>query len=290
MRCTVGVAMGVRRRGGDAVSRRDEAECAENATYNVGQLVSALGIPRSTLLYYESLGIVSPHHDESSGYRSYNNEDVYRLMSCVMLKNLGVSPKDIDDLLDDEPFSAQHFDRYIDMAHRKVAYHQAQVENLVELRTMVENLGKVWIEEVEPYYICFDETQTGYRDYPSNEALDLLLENLPVSGLGARFQDDFFDISLPARWGRTVAVRLAHLVPGLPEGLDVIGGCRCVCTFHHKDDTMRLSSVSSTSRWRIRAYLEDHGLKVAGNAFVPYLFFTGKGCCIKICLPIEPLD
>ena len=262
--------MDVRRRSGDAGGRRDEAECVENATYNVGQLVSALGIPRSTLLYYESLGIVSPHHDESSGYRSYSNEDVYRLMSCVMLKNLGVSPKDIDDLLDDEPFSAQHFDRYIAMARRKVAYHQAQVENL----------------EVEPYYICFDETQTGYRDYPSNEALDLLLENLPVSGLGARFQDDFFDITLPARWGRTIAVRRAHLVPGLPEGLDVIGGCRCVCTYHHKDDAMRLSSVSSTSRWRMRAYLDDHGLKVAGNAFVPYLFFTGKGCCIKICLPV----
>ena len=264
-----------------------ESPRVEDATYSVGELVSALGIPRSTLLYYESLGIVQPAHDETSGYRSYTNEDVYRLMECVMLKNLGVPPKDVNELLDNEPFSIQHFDRYIDMARRKIAYHRAQEENLIEMRSMVENLGKVWVEEVEPYYICFDATETGYSGYPSSDALDLLLENLPVSGLGARFQNDFFDITLRARWGRTIAVRLAHLVPGLPEGLEVCGGCRCLCTVHHKTDVMRLSSATSTSRWRMRDYLDQHGLEAAGNAFIPYMVLLGKGCYIKICLPIR---
>ena len=291
-------AIGMRRRGNGAGTRATGNNAARGAErgagqepgdprYSVGDLVSALSIPRSTLLYYETLGIVQPLHDEASGYRSYTNEDVYRLMNCVMLKNLGVSPKDIDDLLDSQPFSPHHLDDYLAITRRRIAYHQAQAESLEALRFMAENVGKVWVEDVEPYYICFDTTETGFGSYPSNEVLDLLLENLPVSSLGARFQDDFFDITQRAQWGRTIAVRHARLVPELPEGLEVCGGCRCLCTIHCKDDAMRLSSDTSTSRWRMHTYLEEHGLRVAGNAFIPYLLFTGKGCCIKICLPVE---
>lgn len=273
--------------GGVGNTGGGRAEEPTSPRYSVGDLVSALGIPRSTLLYYETLGIVRPVHDETSGYRSYANEDVYRLMGCVMLKNLGVPPKEVNGLLDSQPYSPQHLDDYLAIAHQRIAYHQAQAESLEELQFMMENVGKMWVEDVEPYYICFDTTETGYGDYPSNEALDLLLENLPISNLGARFQDDFFDITRRARWGRTVAVRHAHLIPGLPEGLEICGGCRCLCTIHHKDDAMRLSSSASTSRWRMRAYLESHGLRAAGNAFIPYLLFTGKGGCIKICLPVK---
>lgn len=265
--------------GGDANELQD--------TYSVGTLVSVLGIPRSTLLYYESLGIVRPHHDSASGYRSYTNEDVFRLIDCIMLRNIGIQPKAIDDYLDDEPFSDERLDEYIGMVDRRIAYCQAQRERLVALRSLVGHIGDIGVADIEPYYIWFDGTEVGYKGFHGNEALDLLLENLPVANLGAVFQDDFFDITLRARWGRTVPVRYAHLIPDLPEGTRTVGGCRCLCTVHHKDDLVNLSTPQSTSRWRIRDYLGCHGLKVVGNAFVPYLVHTGKGGSFPICLPVE---
>jgi len=48
-------------------------------TYTVGRLGELCGISRSTLLYYDSLGLLSPSGRSPSGYRLYSEADRARL-------------------------------------------------------------------------------------------------------------------------------------------------------------------------------------------------------------------
>ena len=76
------------------------SETPWDETYSVGEVASALGIPRSTLLYYETHGIVRPSQADETGYRAYATPDLVRLMGGVILKNAGVRPRDMDAVLD----------------------------------------------------------------------------------------------------------------------------------------------------------------------------------------------
>ncbi len=43
---------------------------------SIQQMVIATGLSAHTLRYYERIGLIQPGRDHSSGYRSYNEQDV----------------------------------------------------------------------------------------------------------------------------------------------------------------------------------------------------------------------
>ena len=209
--------------------RADAVHSSDVPLYSTGDMTSALGISRATLLYYESHGAVAPNKDEKTGYRSYTNDDVQRLMCGVMLKNLGMRTGDLTDYLSDDPFTAERFAVYNESVRHKISYCQAQLECLERLQRMHDATGTLWVEEIEPFYICYDASELGYEDYPDTGALDLLLRNMPIGSVGAQFDGDLFDIGLRPRWGRTVAVRHADLIPGLPHKASMSWVDACAC-------------------------------------------------------------
>ncbi len=66
----------------------------------VGKLAKRFGLSRSTLLYYERLGLLSPSARSASGYRIYNKEDGIRLRKIKTYRNAGLSLEAIGNLLD----------------------------------------------------------------------------------------------------------------------------------------------------------------------------------------------
>ena len=273
--------------GGAMAKRADAVHSSDVPLYSTGDMTSALGISRATLLYYESHGAVAPNKDEKTGYRSYTNDDVQRLMCGVMLKNLGMRTADLTEWLSGDPFTAERFAVYSESVRRRISYCQAQLECLERLQRMHDATGTLWVEEIEPFYICYDASELGYEDYPDTGALDLLLRNMPIGSVGAQFDGDLFDIGLRPRWGRTVAVRHADLIPGLPEGLDVMGGCLCLCAAKFEREILVPNNDETTVRWKMRDYLESHGLRVAGRAFCPYALPSGEGVRYLLCLPVD---
>lgn len=71
----------------------------KNPAMNIGQLAKQAGISRSTLLYYDSIGLLRPSGRSGANYRKYTAEDAGRLEKIRMYRQLGLSTGDIGRIL-----------------------------------------------------------------------------------------------------------------------------------------------------------------------------------------------
>lgn len=65
----------------------------------VGRLARRFGLSRSTLLYYDRIGLMSPRARSGAGYRLYSEEDVARLEKILLFREVGLPLEAIGTLL-----------------------------------------------------------------------------------------------------------------------------------------------------------------------------------------------
>lgn len=65
----------------------------------IKEVEQILEISRATVRFYEKEGLVNPSRGEN-GYRDYSNEDVEKLRKIVILRKIGMSVEDINDVFD----------------------------------------------------------------------------------------------------------------------------------------------------------------------------------------------
>ncbi|AOT69529.1 MerR family transcriptional regulator [Geosporobacter ferrireducens] len=70
--------------------------------YKIGDLVKKFNISRSTILYYDKLGLLKPTVREHNNYRLYDQQEVIKLGKIVMYRESGISLKDMQKLLEAE--------------------------------------------------------------------------------------------------------------------------------------------------------------------------------------------
>jgi len=68
-------------------------------TFSISKLARAFSLSRSTLLYYDRIGILKPSGRTGSGYRSYSQRDYHRLARICNFREAGLSLKDILNVL-----------------------------------------------------------------------------------------------------------------------------------------------------------------------------------------------
>lgn len=68
--------------------------------YTIGTLAKLSGLSRSTLLYYDSIGLLVCQHRSSAGYRLYTEADKQRLLTVLQYRDAGLSLEQIAELLD----------------------------------------------------------------------------------------------------------------------------------------------------------------------------------------------
>lgn len=66
----------------------------------VQELIDRLGLTRRAIRYYEEKGLIQPKKDEANGYRHFNEEDVVKLQSIIMLREVGMPVAEIGQLFD----------------------------------------------------------------------------------------------------------------------------------------------------------------------------------------------
>ncbi len=71
-----------------------------NGEWTVGELARASNLSRSTLLYYDRLGLLKPTDRTSANYRVYDQADLDRLEQICFYRNMGIPLKQIGQLLD----------------------------------------------------------------------------------------------------------------------------------------------------------------------------------------------
>ena len=261
--------------------------------YTIRDITLTLHVSRTTLLYYEEQGIVKPVRDEETGYRYYSDADLFRLVSCKLLKNIGVPLKELADRLDNDPFTPQNFKDYERILGERMAYCEAQKECLARLMDLPSLVGTTEVVDIEPHYIDFDAAEVGYSRFASDEGLDSLVEAMPIGALGCVFLGGRDDGWRPERRGRTVPVRFAYLLSGLSNTMDIIGGGPCVRTVissasvYHEDGRPSESQEREEAFARLDAYLDERGLVAAGDVFCPYCLPSEQGFIVPFCQPIE---
>ena len=67
--------------------------------YTIKQLCIKSGLSRSTLLYYDSLSLVSPASRSDANYRLYSDDDLKRLERVCIYREAGVSLGEIGQIL-----------------------------------------------------------------------------------------------------------------------------------------------------------------------------------------------
>ena len=67
--------------------------------YTIGQLAKRFSLSRSTLLYYDSIGLLSPSGRSDSNYRLYSETDIGRMEKIAQYRETGLSLEAIAKLL-----------------------------------------------------------------------------------------------------------------------------------------------------------------------------------------------
>ncbi len=66
----------------------------------IGKLAQAAGVTTKTIRYYEQLGLIEAPRRSASGYRLYSPDMQHRLTYITQAKRLGLSLREIQELLD----------------------------------------------------------------------------------------------------------------------------------------------------------------------------------------------
>ncbi len=67
---------------------------------SIGKLGARFGLSRSTLLYYDRIGLLSPSERAPNGYRCYSDAEAERLAKICTYRKAGLSLSDIGRILD----------------------------------------------------------------------------------------------------------------------------------------------------------------------------------------------
>lgn len=68
-------------------------------TYTIGQLAKSVGVPISTVRYYERAGLLKPEARTGSNYRVYSQQSLERLQFIRSAQAVGLSLDDIAQML-----------------------------------------------------------------------------------------------------------------------------------------------------------------------------------------------
>lgn len=68
-------------------------------TYTISQLARKFSLSRSTLLYYDRIGLLSPKRKSGSNYRIYSEQDRLRMEEIDRMRQAGVALGEIQKLL-----------------------------------------------------------------------------------------------------------------------------------------------------------------------------------------------
>lgn len=67
--------------------------------YTISKIARLFGLSRSTLLYYDRVGLLSPSTRTAAGYRMYTEDDVKRLERICIFRRTSLSIQDIKTIL-----------------------------------------------------------------------------------------------------------------------------------------------------------------------------------------------
>ncbi len=103
----------------------------------VSKLARRCGLSRSTMLYYESIGLLKPAVRTAAGYRAYGEKDARRLEQICVYRGAGLKLEDIRAILDRPENEASP------VLRRRLMELSAEIERLREHQRAILGLLRI---------------------------------------------------------------------------------------------------------------------------------------------------
>lgn len=108
-------------------------------TTTLATLKTRFGISRSTLLYYEQAGLLSPQRGDN-GYRYYSEDQIQRLEQVIRYRALGVPVAEIGQYLDQQVGQRQLLQQQFERLGEEIRRLQQQQRTILQaLQPATEN-------------------------------------------------------------------------------------------------------------------------------------------------------
>ena len=112
----------------------------------VSQLANRLSLSRTTILYYERQGLLTPSYRSENGYRWYGEDKVKRLETIISYRSFGLPVGDLKELLDHQHHSSLEdaLERQFSHLGKKISelrQQQLAILSLLEKPDLLEGNG-----------------------------------------------------------------------------------------------------------------------------------------------------
>ena len=116
----------------------------------IGQLAKQFNLSRSTLLYYDSIGLLTPSSRTETRYRQYSESDRERLEKICLYRRVGVPLEDIRKILDaSDQANAKVLENHLKHLSEKIHALRRQQFAIVEMLKSDETLKHAGILDKE---------------------------------------------------------------------------------------------------------------------------------------------
>jgi DNA-binding transcriptional MerR regulator len=160
--------------------------------YTVGQLARRYGLSRSTLLYYDSIGLLSPFGRSPANYRLYGPEDAERLDAICRYREAGLGLEEIGRVLDGASGgTVAILEKRLEDVNREIAglrEQQRVVVRLLRERSRLESIRAIdkdgWVAILRASGLDDEAMRRWHVEFERRapEAHQDLLESLGIDG------------------------------------------------------------------------------------------------------------
>ena len=121
----------------------------------IKEVEQLLKIPRATVRFYEKEGLVTPSR-EVNGYRDYSDEDVEKLKKIVILRKIGISVEDINDIFN----GAKLVNEVLELNIVRLQKQMNELKGAINLsKKMKEDAADIISLDTERYWSTINEEE-----------------------------------------------------------------------------------------------------------------------------------
>ena len=155
---------------------------------SIGTLSRAFDLSDEALRFYEKKGLLKPHRENGTGYRTFEKADIQRVSNIRRLKNQNFSLEEIHDVyycIDEDELLALYNEKAAD-TRREILYQQRILAHMEKTISTMENvhtlLGRPKIANCSVAYLLeYPSIEAMWTRLPKNPVLKSLFHQLPMT-------------------------------------------------------------------------------------------------------------
>ncbi|WP_370280810.1 MerR family transcriptional regulator [Pontibacterium sp.] len=102
--------------------------------HTIGQLMKRFGLSRSTLIYYDDIGLLTPSARSNANYRMYTDKDLQRMEQIILYKEAGLPLEEVAALLDEKSTApTELLEQHLSNLNSQISQLRQQQQKVVQL-------------------------------------------------------------------------------------------------------------------------------------------------------------